>query len=362
MSSFFALNIDEFIRNNDGTFGLRYVSGIMCKNADDSLVSNTILIIRAVSVTVVVVAISLFFGFGWSLFLKFITYCKDFLRDLGRGAKKILKSTLSIFGLIIALPIVYVVSMILSRRRRRSREEWIEERQERRPHPLSTDSSDSEIIVIEESSPPPRRRREYSRDRSYRSSKRTSHSIFGGLFSVLGLQSKSDTVFVERYSGQRRFSPRRYQTGWFGGRQRRRTERVIVEERYTRRGSTTSDRRWYGDYERRSVSRRKNWLPWNWFRKTPTRVQRRGRTIRVENEPSPSGLKHIYAWLIAHFITPLLRLFGLTKSSLVEERASDSSSYFTNEYGSGTNSHASSSIRVSESGSRRTRQSRRNRR
>lgn len=361
MSSFFALNIDKFIRNSDGTFGLKYVSGIMCKDADNSFVSTTILIIRAVSVTVVVVAISLFFGFCWNLFLKFVTYCKDFLRDFGRGVKNFLMTTLTIFGLIIAFPILYVLSMILSRRKRRSREEWVEERRERRSHSLSTNSSDSEIIVIEESSPP-RRRREYSRDRSYRSSKPTSYSVFGGLLSVLGLKPKSETVVVERYSGQRRSSSRRYQTEWFRGPQRRRTETVIEEELYARRGSTSSDRRWYGDYGRRSVSRRSNWLPWNWFRKTQPLVQRRGRVIQVENEPNTSSLQRIYAWLMAHFVTPLLRLFGLTKSTLVEERASDFSSYFSNEYGSGTNSHASSSIRASDTESRRTRRSRRSRR
>lgn len=362
MSSFFALNIDEFVRNSNGTFGLRYVSEIMCKIPNCSSISTITLTIRAVSVTVVVVAISLFFGFCWNLFLKSITYCKNSLRHFGGGAKKILISILKLFGLIMVFPLLYVLSVFSYRRRRRSHEErFFEERRKRRSERSRSDStSDSdEIIVIEESSPPPRRRREYSRGRPYRSSKPTSYSIFAGLFSIFGLQSKSDIVVVERYSGRRSDPPRRYQTGWFGGRQRRRSESLIVEERYTRRGSTSSGRRWYGDYERHSAPKRNNWLPWNWFRKMPMPVQRRGRAIRVENEPSPSGLKRVYAWLFAHFIAPLLRLFGVTKPTLVEERASYSSSYFSYEYGSGTNSHASSSIRGSEARSRHTRRSRR---
>lgn len=387
MSSFFALNIDEFVRNSDGTFGLKYVSGIMCKIPNYSIIPNPILTTRAVSVTVIVVAISLFFGFCWNLFLKFITYCKDSLRDFGGKAKKALKSTLKIFGLIIAFPLLYVLSVISDRRRRRKPlervEEWRERRSERSRSDSPFDSDDivvieesppprhrhreyshgtyrpsdrDEIVVIEDSSPPRHRHREYSRGRPYRSSRPTSHSMFAGLFSLFGLQSKSEIVVAERYSSRRSDPPRIYQTGWFGGRRRRRTERIIVEERYSRRGSVSSRRRWYGDYEGRSVPERNNWLPWKWFKKTPTPAQRRSHEIRVEVELGPTVLKLIYAWFITHLITPLLKLFGVTKRTS-EERGSGSSSYVSYEYGSRTNSHVRSSIRSSDTRSRHTRRS-----
>jgi hypothetical protein len=387
MSSFFALNIGEFVRNSDGTFGLKYVSGIMGKMLDYSFISKPLLTTRAVSVTVIVVAISLFFGFCWNLFLKFITYCKGSLRDFGGKAKKSLISTLKIFGLIIGFPLLYVLSVISHRRRGREPlirvEEWRERRSERSRSNSPFDSDDivvieespprhrhreysrgrtnrpfdsDEIVVIEEPSPPRHRHREYSRGRSYRSSRPTSRSMFAGLFSLFGLQSKSEIVVAERYSSRRSDPPRRYQRGWFGGRQPRRTERRIVEERYSRRGSISSRRRWYGDYERRSVPERRNWLPWNWFKKTPAPAQRRSREIRVEDELGPTGLKLIYAWFIAHIITPLLKLFGITKRTS-EERGSDSSGYFSYEYGSGTNSRVRSSVRSSDTRSRHTRRS-----
>lgn len=263
-----------------------------------------------------------------------------------------------IFGQIIGLVLLYVVQAIIVKRKRRSRSPWSESGRERRSERSRSESpSDSdEVIIIEESSPPRQRRREYRPGRAYRSPRPASHSMFAGLFSLFGLHSKTETVVVERYSRRRSDPPRTYQT-WFGGRQRRQTERVIIEERYSRRGSTSSGRRWYGDDERRSTPERRNWLPWNWFKKTPVPA-RRSREIWVESERRPTGLKDIYAWFIAHLITPLLKLFGVTKRTS-EERASDSSSYFSYEYPSGTNSHASSSVRRSDARSRHTRRSRR---
>uniref|UniRef100_A0A093V039 Ankyrin repeat domain-containing protein 50 n=1 Tax=Talaromyces marneffei PM1 TaxID=1077442 RepID=A0A093V039_TALMA len=338
MSSFFALNVDEFVRNSDGTFGLRYVAGIMF------------------SVTVIVVAISLFFGFFWDRFLKFITYCKDLLRSFGRGVKRYSMSTLKILSLIIAIPFVIVLAMIsISPGRSRSSTWFEEERAQRWSESLS---DTDEVIVIEESSPPRRGRREYRRGRPYRSSKPTSNSVFAGLFLLLGLHSKPSTVVVERYLRPTSDPPRRYQGGWFGGQQRRRAETVSVEERYSRRRrSTSSIRRWYGDDERRSIPEKRNWLPWNWFKKPPAPA-RRSRERRVGNELSPTGLKRIYAWFIVHLITPLLKLFGVSKRTS-EERASGTSSYFSYEYGSGTNSHVSSSVRGSDARSRRTHRSHR---
>lgn len=288
------------------------------------------------------VAISLFFGFCWNLFLNFIAYCKNSLRDFGKKAKKTLISTLKILGLIIGFPLLYVLSVISYRRRRREPllrvEEWRERRSERSRSNSPFDSDD--IVVIEET-PRPRHRHRF-------------RSMFAGFFSLFGLQSKSEIVVAERFSNRRSDPPRRYQRGWFGGRQRRRTGRRIVEERYSRRGSISSRRRWYGDYERRSVPERRNWLPWNWFNRTPAPAQRRSREIRVEDELGPRGRKLIYAWFIAHIITPLLKLFGITKRTS-EERGSDSSSYFSYEYGSGTNSRVRSSVRSSDTRSRHTR-------
>jgi hypothetical protein len=353
MSSFFALNIQEFVRNRDGTFSLKYVSEIMCKILNIFLPQNQMLTIWAVSVTIVVVAISLFFGFFWDFFLKSLTSCKDLLRRFGRKSKKFFISTLEILGVVIVMPFAYVLRMISVRRT-----VWFEEVRERRSERKRSESlSDSdEEIVIEISSPPRHGRREYRRGRSYRSSSSKSHSMFAGLFSLFRLNSKSDTV-VERYSRRRSGPPRRYQTGWFGGRQRRRTETMIIEEHNPRRRSTSSIRRWYGDDERRPAPERRNWLPWSWSKKTPAPA-RRSREIRVENDSGPTGLNRIYAWFISHLITALLKLFGITKQTSAE-RASDSSSSFSYEYGSGTNSHVSNSARDSDARSRRTHRSRR---
>jgi hypothetical protein len=250
------------------------------------------------------------------------------------------------------MPLTCVLTMISVRRRRKSSSVWLEERIERRSERSRSElpSDSDEVIVIEESSPPRHGRREYRRGRPYRSPRSTSHSMFAGLFSLFGLHSESDTVVVERYS-RRRDPPRRYQTGWFGGRQRRRSETIIIEEHNPRRRSTSSIRRWYGDDERRYAPKRTNWLPWNWFKKTPA-LARWSREIRVENEPGPTGLKRI------SLITPLFKLFGITKRTS-EEGAPDSSSYISYEYGSGTNSHVSSSVRGSDARSRHTHRSRR---
>ncbi|KAH8690561.1 hypothetical protein BGW36DRAFT_57335 [Talaromyces proteolyticus] len=308
MSSFFSLDIAEFVRNSDGALSLGYVSEIMF------------------TVTVAVVIISLSFAFRWELFVVFITYCKDPLKSFHEGSKKFLKSVQKIST------------------RRRERINIIEE--------VNKPSSDSdEVVVIEETSPPRRRlrSREYRRGRPSRYSPSPARLRFGrrrdisGLFALFGLRLGTGNVdVVERYS-RRRSPSLRTGTGWFGGRQRQRTETVVVEERYGRRGSS-SVWGWYGNDDRRSAPRRKKWPPWAWFEKSlaPTR---RSRRIHFRDESGQTGLKGIYA----SFITPLLGWFGISQRA-PESRTSVTSSYLS--YEGSASSHDRGSNESSDARSR----------
>lgn len=313
----------------------------MCMVPNSLLNSYEMLTILTVAVTIGVVAISLFFAFGWELFLAFIEYCKALPRHFSAGLKKLVDSS---FFHVLMSPFLIIMWCALSLfgicMRRKKREVIVEEEytrrrsraprrvytteEERPPERIRSRSDSDDVIIIEETSPPRRRARsrEYRRGR-YSSSSRHSmlarRSGIHGLFALLGLQLGAGAV--------------------------------TVEERYSRRRSTSPVRRWYGDVERRAPPKRKKWPPWAWFEKSPepTRRDRQGRRITLEDEPRPTGPKGIYGT----FITPLLGLFGRSQRA-PERRTSMSSSYYSYETGA-----SSRATRSSESSGARSRRSRR---
>lgn len=294
------------------------------------------LIVFAVTVTFGVVTISLFFAFRMDLFLRFIRYCKGLQRHLSEGLKKFLRTVGKIFKR--KRNRIEIIEEIIIERRAPSRpaHRWFEEEREGQSERSGSElpSDSDEIIIIEESSPP--RRRSRSRDRhrgrpSRYSSVSRRASARGWNISawlpLFGLRRKREIVeVIERRSERRSISPRRHMD-WFRGRQRRPARSIVVEERYRRRGSTSSAWNWSGEDARRLAPKRKKWPPWAWFEKGPAPTRRRRESRDIE-EPRPTGLKWVEACLIAWFITPLQKLFGLYRTSS-ESITSANSSYLS---------------------------------
>lgn len=278
MSSFFALDIAEFVRNDNGALGLGYVFEIMCITLNFLLNSDCVLTIPLVPITVAVVAISLFFAFRWEIFLTFVTYCEDVLRRLHESLKKFLKYAWETFMLVVFITLAILCCCFPfvkgSSRRRRGRVEVTEEEYVRRrscsprthrgwfgggPKPASpprrysrspvSSVSDSDEIVVVRRGKPSR----YSPPRS----------IFArGWDAISGVRRRTGRIATRERYGRRRSPSPRIHTGWLGGRRQQRTETVMVKERYPRRGDTSPVWQRYGDDERPSALKRQKWLPW----------------------------------------------------------------------------------------------------